>query len=137
MGTSNSKKNTDDLILWLRQYATTHLDPYSADESRGFPPHVLLDLGNRGLFGLHVSRQYGGLALNTSDLVRVLEQLGAIDLTLATMVIESIQGARTLERYATGSMKSHYLPQLLPCQLFLQLIYHSLLLHLSYLLNFQ
>lgn len=112
MGPSNSKKTADHLIQWLRQYSITHLDPYLADEQRNFPPHVFLDLGNQGFFGLHVSRKYGGLELKTTDMLRVIEQLAAIDLTLATLVIESIQGAHTLENYATESMKSRYLNQL-------------------------
>lgn len=118
MGQSNSKKIADNLIQWLRQYATTHIDPFLSDEQRNIPPHVLLDFGNRGMFGLHVSRKYGGLELKITDMLRVIEQLGAIDLTLTTLVIESIQGAHTLEKYATESMKTRYLYQLASGRIF-------------------
>jgi len=80
-----------------------------ADEQRCFPPHVLLDFGNQGFFGIHISREYGGLELNTSDILRVIEQVAAIDLTLSVILVESIQGAHTVEKYATENMKNQYL----------------------------
>lgn len=104
-----SKKTADKLIHWIRQYASLHIDSHAADEKRSFPPHVLLELGNQGFFGIHISRKYGGLELNTNDILRVIEQVAAIDLTLSVILIESIQGAHTLEKYASESMKNQYL----------------------------
>lgn len=119
MGTKMySKKTANTLIEWIRQYATLHIDSYLADEQRSFPPHVFLDLGNQGFFGMHVSRKYGGLELNTSDMLRVIEQVAAIDLTLTTIIIECIQGAHTLEKYASECMKNRYLNQLATGRIF-------------------
>lgn len=106
---ADSKKIADNLIQWIRQYASLHIDSLNTDDQHGFAPHVFLDLGNQGFFGMHISRKYGGLELKTSDMLRVLEQVAAIDLTLAVILIESIQGAHTLEKYATDSMKNQYL----------------------------
>ena len=53
-----SKQTADKLIQWIRQFASLHIDSHSADEQRGFPPHVLLELGNQGFFGIHISRKY-------------------------------------------------------------------------------
>lgn len=106
---NNSKKSANKLINWIRQYAPLHIDSHMADEQRTFPPHVFSDMGNQGFFGIHISRQYGGLELNTSDMLRVIEQVAAIDLTLGVLIIESVQGAHTLENYASDSMKNQYL----------------------------
>ena len=108
----NPTHTANSLIDWLRAYAPLQIDSVAIDEQGAFPPHVLLDIGNQGFFGLHISKKYGGLELKTSDILRVLEQVAAIDLTLALMIIESIQGAHTLENYATDSVKNRYLPQL-------------------------
>ncbi len=113
-----SKNTADKLIQWIRQYASLHIDSHLADAQRCFPPHVLLDLGNQGFFGIHISRKYGGLQLNTFDILRVIEQVAAIDLTLAVMIIESIQGARTIEKYASESMKNKYLNQMASGRIF-------------------
>ena len=92
-----SKEVANRLIHWIRQYAALRIDSYLIDTQGSLPPHIYLDLGNQGFFGMHVSRKYGGLELTTSDMLRVIEQIAAIDLTLCIIVVESIQGAHTLE----------------------------------------
>jgi amino acid adenylation domain-containing protein len=114
-----SKKTADNLIRWLRNYASSHLDSSLADKQGSFPPHVFIDLGNQGFFGMHISKEHGGLELKLVDILRVIEQFAAIDITLTTIVIESIQGAHTLEKYASPLMKKHYLNKLAKGQLFM------------------
>lgn len=113
-----SKEIADQLIHWIRNYACLRIDSLLIDSQGGFPPHIYFDLGEQGFFGLHVSRQYGGLELSTFDMLRVIEQLAAIDLTLCTVVIECIQGAHTLEKYASEAMKKRYLPKLAQGRIF-------------------
>lgn len=107
-----SKKKADSLINWLRAYASKEIDSYLADKQGLFPPHIFMDLAEKGFFGMPILHEYQGLALNFSDMLRVLEQLGAIDLTLATIIIENIQGAHTIENYASHTMKKQYLNRL-------------------------
>jgi alkylation response protein AidB-like acyl-CoA dehydrogenase len=107
-GTS-SKINADKLIHWIRQYAPLHIDSHLADKHCCFPPHVLSDLASQGFFGIHITQKHGGLELKTFDILRVIEQVAAIDLTLSIILIEAIQGAHTLEKYASKSMKKQYL----------------------------
>lgn len=108
----NSKESGDVLIAWICEYAALRIDSRLADEKGYFPPHVFLDMGNQGFLGMSISKEYGGLGLTTYDLLRVIEQVAAIDLSLTTLLIEAIQGARTLEKYASESFKNRYLPQL-------------------------
>ncbi|KTC88239.1 amino acid adenylation domain-containing protein [Legionella drozanskii] len=115
----HSKKTADSLIHWLRNYSSTHLDSYLADKQGAFPPHVFMDLGNQGFFGMHISREHGGLELKLVDMLRVIEQFAAIDLTLTTIIIETIQGAHTLENYASAPMKKQYLNKLAKGQMFM------------------
>ena len=104
--------STDDLIFWLREYAASRINSQLTDERRSIPPYVVLDLGNRGLLGLQVQKQFGGLGLAHTDTVRVLEQLGAIDLTLATFVSTHANGVHTIERYGRPSLQEELLPKL-------------------------
>ena len=113
-----SKEIADQLIHWLREYAALRIDSLLIDSQGCFPPHIYFDFGKKGFFGLHVSRKYGGLELETSDMLRVIEQIAAIDLTLCTVVIECVQGAHTLEKYASKSMKNRYLPELAEGRIF-------------------
>jgi len=108
-----SRARADAVIEWLRDYTARRLDSRLADERRSLPPHVLLDFGARGLLGLQAPRAAGGLALATIDLVRVMAQLAAIDLTLATLVgVHNGLGLRPLLRFAPEPLRAQWLPAL-------------------------
>lgn len=101
------------LIHWLRDYANHRLDLFTADERRCVPPYVVLDFGNQGLLGLQVDRRYGGLGLSHRDTMAVVQQLAAIDLSLAMLVgIHNVLGVRPIANHATESLKNQLLPVL-------------------------
>ncbi|WP_229429395.1 AMP-binding protein, partial [Massilia sp. ST3] len=102
-----SREQADAMIAWLRGYAPRRLDSRLMDERRGMPPHVLLDFGNRGLLGLQAPPGLGGRGLATIDLLRVMEQLAAIDLTLATTVgVHNGLGLRPLLRFGAEPLRA-------------------------------
>src|SRR5262249_32741261 len=99
--TDVSRRRADELIFWLREYADSRINSRLIDERRSIPPYIILDFGNRGLLGLQVPEHYGGLALRHRDCLRVLEQLAAIDLTLATVVfLHNSNGIRPIQHFA-------------------------------------
>lgn len=102
-----------DLIEWLRDYANKRINSRLMDERRCIPPHIVLDFGDRGLFGLQVPPEYGGLGLSTQDTLRVIEQLGAIDQTLTLLVgNHNALGIRPIMNWATERVRQQLLPQL-------------------------
>ncbi len=108
-----SRRRADELIGWLRQYAEQRIDSRLFDERRCVPPFVILDFGNRGILGMQIPEEYGGLALRNRDFMRVLEQLSAIDLSLASLVfIHNANGIRPIVGYATQAMREELLPLL-------------------------
>jgi len=110
---AQSRADADAMIAWLRQYAARRLNSRLMDERRTIPPYVVLDLGNQGFFGLQVPRRFGGRALATVDLVRVMAQLAAVDLTLATLVgVHNGLGIRPILRHAPAAMQERLLPPL-------------------------
>lgn len=107
------KARADALIDWLRAYASERLNSRLMDERRCIPPHVVLDLGNRGFLGLQAPRRYGGLELSTRETLRIFEQLAAIDLTLASFVSgHNVLGIRPIQRYASQAVQAELLPRL-------------------------
>jgi hypothetical protein len=50
--TEKNSKTADELIVWVRDYAERHINSRLIDERRCLPPNIVLDLGNRGVFGL-------------------------------------------------------------------------------------
>ena len=108
-----SRKRADELVAWLRQYAEERIDSRLFDERRCVPPFVILDFGNRGILGMQIPEEYGGLALTNRDFMRVMEQLSAIDLSLASLVfIHNANGIRPIVGYATPVMCAQLLPLL-------------------------
>jgi acyl-CoA synthetase (AMP-forming)/AMP-acid ligase II/alkylation response protein AidB-like acyl-CoA dehydrogenase/acyl carrier protein len=102
---------TDKLIHWLRDYASQHINSQLIDERRCIPPHIVLDFGNQGLLGMQVPPSYGGLGLGHTDTIRILQQLGAIDTTLALFVgLNNVLGIRPILLYGSPSLKAELLP---------------------------
>ena len=109
----HTRRQGDNLILWLRDYGENRLNSQLIDERRCIPPYVVLDFGNRGLMGMEVPQRYGGIELSTLDSMRVMEQLAAIDLTLASFVgVNNVLGVHPILHFATAGMKDRWLPML-------------------------
>lgn len=108
-----SKARADRLIAWLRDYAETRIDSRLFDERRCVPPFVILDFGNQGVLGLQIPEEFGGLALTNRDFLRVIEQLAAIDISLASLVfIHNANGIRPIMGYAKPELRAELLPVL-------------------------
>lgn len=108
-----SRRTAREMRDWLRRWAPRRLDSRLMDERRTMPPHVLLDLGNHGFLGMQAPLALGGKALATSDLLRLMEQLAAIDLTLATAVgVHNGLGLRPLLRFAPERLRAAVAPHL-------------------------
>jgi acyl-CoA synthetase (AMP-forming)/AMP-acid ligase II/alkylation response protein AidB-like acyl-CoA dehydrogenase/acyl carrier protein len=108
-----SKIRADNMIEWLRSYASERINSQLIDERRCIPPYIVLDFGNRGLLGMQVPEKYGGMALSYRDTFRVFEQLAAIDLTLASFVaVHHVLGTRPIIKYASQSVRNEMLPLL-------------------------
>ena len=107
----NSRTRADALLVWLREYAERCINSRLIDERRCVPPNIVLDLGNRGVFGLQSAETYGGLHLNHSDTMRVYQQLAAIDVTIATMVfLHNTNGMRPILQHAEPRLRDELMP---------------------------
>ena len=108
-----SRRTAADMRDWLRRWAPRRLDSRLMDERRTMPPHVLLDLGNHGFLGMQAPLALGGKALATGDLLQLMEQLAAIDLTLATAVgVHNGLGLRPVLRFAPERLRTSVAPHL-------------------------
>jgi alkylation response protein AidB-like acyl-CoA dehydrogenase len=105
-----SRARADELIAWLREYSESRIDSRLWDERRSIPPYIVLDFGNKGVLGMQIPEEFGGLALTNRDFLRVLEQLAAIDISLASLVfIHNANGIRPIMGYAKPEMRAELL----------------------------
>jgi len=108
----STNRTTEELIRWLRDYASERVDSRWIDERKCIPPHVILDFGNRGLFGMTTPSTHGGLGLSHRDTFAVFEQLGFIDLCLATHTANVTLAARTIEANACAAVAARHVRRL-------------------------
>ncbi|RNL77385.1 acyl-CoA dehydrogenase family protein [Sinomicrobium pectinilyticum] len=83
---NTSEQKCNAVVEWLQWYAENQHRPLLYDQRRCFSPDVILEAGMHGLMGLNVPEQYGGLDLDMRSTVRICQQLGSIDLSLATLI---------------------------------------------------
>ena len=108
-----SRARGENLVRWIRDYAERRINARLIDERRSIPPHVALDFGRVGLFGVQVEEKYGGLALRHREIALVLEQLAAVDLGLATWMLTSLfPGVRPIAAFGGAVLKDEVLPDL-------------------------
>jgi alkylation response protein AidB-like acyl-CoA dehydrogenase len=109
-----SDAEVDELLSWVRDYANTRIDFRLQDERRCVQPHVVLDLGRKGILGgLGVPKAYGGLALTPRQVARTAEQLGAIDLGLTAWIGQNNWlGVQPIVDAGTDKQKEEFLPAL-------------------------
>lgn len=106
-------RGSDELIDWLREYASERLNSRLMDERRAITPPVLLDFGNAGVLGLQVPRSHGGLEFGYAETMRVLAQLGAIDPTLTMMtIVHNTLGIGPIMHAAAPALRDELLPRL-------------------------
>jgi alkylation response protein AidB-like acyl-CoA dehydrogenase len=113
LGAAESRTKTDALIGWLRDWAERRYSMQLVDGRRSLQPQALLALGNQGLLGVQVEEKFGGLALRSRDVARVLDQAAAIDLSLGTFLLVCLfPGIRPLAAFGSPGLKDEVLPDL-------------------------
>lgn len=105
--------DVDALIAWIKDYFPRRVNAQLIDERRTIAPYIVLDLGNRGLLGMLAPRSAGGLGLGTADFLRVLEALGAKDMTIALFVgLNNALGIRPIALHGGADTRARHLAAL-------------------------
>ncbi len=98
-----------------REFAAGELRPHAPrwDAARRLDPEVFAKLGELGFMGMRIPEAYGGLELDLSTYLLVLEELAWGDASLALSVaIHSGPVTGSLLRYGTEAQKEAYLPRM-------------------------
>jgi acyl-CoA dehydrogenase family protein 9 len=101
------------LLDGLKRFVRTVYEPSRGPADSPIPVEVLAHAGKLGLLGLSVPREYGGRQLSPTSFARVVQELGAIDPSLALAVrAHQTLGSIPLARYGTVGQKSRWLSRL-------------------------
>jgi len=113
-GPSRSEAEETVAILdSVKRFMRASYEPLRGSQDTPIPQEVLTQAGKIGLFGLSLPREYGGRQLSPTTFARVIQELGAIDPSLA-LIIRAHQtlGATPLARHGTVGQKSRWLSKL-------------------------
>ncbi len=110
--TIDNEKKIKEIINWLQYFANHHLNSVVMDERRCISPYVILNFAKKGLFGLKISKDYGGLGLNHHQAMQIIKQLSAINLTLGVFVGLANANIQPILKHASKLVRENYVPLL-------------------------
>jgi alkylation response protein AidB-like acyl-CoA dehydrogenase len=110
---AEDKRIGDELIAKVREVMELH-DPIKLDEDGVFPKETLDRLAAIGIFGMKISKDYGGLGLTQWNYARLLRFMGSYCQTTVTYVSahQSIGVPQPLKLFGTPEQKKKFLPRL-------------------------
>jgi acyl-CoA dehydrogenase family protein 9 len=99
---------------FLRRFreAVQGYEPGQLEHLGAVPPELMARMGRSGIFGLTIPREYGGLAFNTGEYLRVIEELAAADMSLAIIPLAHLSiGLKGILLFGSQEQKRRYLPR--------------------------
>jgi alkylation response protein AidB-like acyl-CoA dehydrogenase len=99
--------------MTARQFAASEIAPHSArwDEDAHFEPALVPKLAELGLLGMMIPEEYGGLGLDTRTFLIALEEIAAVDASVAVMMsVHNSLPAQMILRYGSEAQKRRFLP---------------------------
>lgn len=102
-----------EMLSAINKFAESQIDAAKFDLDSQVPEEVMQGLAELGLYGLAVSEDFGGMALDTTLYARVFSEIAGIDGSIATMLgaHQSI-GYKALLNDGSDEQKAKWLPRL-------------------------
>jgi short/branched chain acyl-CoA dehydrogenase len=99
----------------IRDFAEKEIRPLAAklDEVAGFSKLLTRRMGEIGLLGISIPKEFGGLNLDTLSYIIAVEELARVDSSqAATVAAHNSLGIAPIYNHGTKEQKSKYLPKL-------------------------
>ena len=95
----------------LERFLDAKVDGATFDREASIPEGVLEGLAERGVFGLYIPEEYGGLGFSQGQTARVTERIAARDAGLAVLLGSHLSiGIKGIWMYGTEEQKRRWLP---------------------------
>ena len=111
--TQSEGDNLHIMMDSVRKFCAANVDSKKIDREGSLPAETLRALKELGLFGLVIPQEFGGVGLSATGYARVVEEVGAIDASIAvTLGGHQSIGLKALLLFGTDEQKKRYLPRL-------------------------
>lgn len=100
-----------DYLDDLERFLDAKVDGTTFDREASIPEGVLDGLAERGVFGLYISEEHGGLGFSQSQTARVVQRIAARDAGLAVLLGSHLSiGIKGIDMYGNEAQKRRWLP---------------------------
>jgi len=104
-----------EIQKWAREFAAREIQPIAEriDKSDEYPFELAKKMGEYGLFGLNMPREYGGLGLDLMGSVIVGEEIARSSLSAAFLLgVQNGLAGNVLARFGSDEQKKTHIPRL-------------------------
>ena len=107
------RENLGLILDNIRKFGESEVDAAKIDREHKIPDELLTKMKEMGLFGLTIPEEYGGFGLSAGGYARVIQEMAAIDASLAvTIGAHQSIGLKGILLFGTDEQKQKYLPAL-------------------------
>ncbi len=98
----------------VRQFADEQILPNAEhfDREDEFPTEIVEQMKELGLFGVTIPEQYGGMGLDLTTYVMIVEELSRGWISISGIINTHFIGSYLLMKYGTDEQKQKYLPRM-------------------------
>lgn len=109
----DESRKVHELIDSAHDFLGDSYDPAKVEQERWVGDDIIKGLGERGLLGLYVSEEYGGMGLSQTGYCRVMEEFGGYDATLSVVMgVHQSIGMKPIHMFGSDDQKARFLPDL-------------------------
>src|SRR3954463_6759703 len=103
-----------DIIAMVRQFADEQILPNAEhfDHEDSFPQDIVDQMKELGLFGVTIPEEYGGLGMDLTTYVMIVEELSRGWISISGIVNTHFIGSYLLMKYGTEEQREKWLPQM-------------------------
>lgn len=109
----NAKAAGDSMVQKVKQLCVEFIDADKIDREALIPDGIVKALGNYGVLGMTIKKEYGGIGMSQYNYCRVMEIIGGHCGSTAVFVnAHHSIGLRALELFGTEEQKAQWMPPL-------------------------
>jgi alkylation response protein AidB-like acyl-CoA dehydrogenase len=102
------------IIEMVRQFADEQILPNAEhfDHEDAFPEDIVEQMKELGLFGVTIPEEYGGMGLDLTTYVMIVEELSRGWISISGVINTHFIGSYLLQKYGTDEQKDKWLPKM-------------------------
>src|ERR687889_2010380 len=116
-GTSTYSEYSDEqraIIEMVRQFADEQIIPNAEhfDHEDAFPEEIVEQMKELGLFGVTIPEEYGGMGLDLTTYVMILEEPRRGWVSISGVINTQFIGSYLLQKFGSEEQKQKFLPRM-------------------------